>query len=103
MSSQKIEFNVKEGSIKEFFKSESDQYFQRGENFNSYYLLKDVIHIPKHKLQEGVNCVNFQLNDFARGSGKSLVNTYSYSVEDYDSVSYELVPRKFDVQVSYPI
>jgi hypothetical protein len=92
---------IKEESILSFFSEqkikESQQYSGNGQP-NLYYFFKDSIIVSQSELG-GVNTIEFQLTDTSRGSNKKLINTYLYSVKEYDSISFELVLIDFKIDL----
>jgi len=99
----KVKFNVKDKSV-ETFLSEKMIGFPMGENKRCdrsvHNLLTDVLIFKKDCGIKVNEVLNIELFDQARGSGKTLVNKYEYTAEEYDDFSIKLKLTNFKVELS---
>jgi hypothetical protein len=97
------QFNVKDGSVKEFFAThavgihQEDRCHISASEQSAYYFMKDTILVKKSEQFEPGNTLFFELFDKGRNSNKDLVNTYNYAIEEYDDVSVLLRLVDFNV------
>tara|TARA_R110000803_G_scaffold114896_3_gene183335 strand:+ start:434 stop:730 length:297 start_codon:yes stop_codon:yes gene_type:complete len=97
----KVEFNVKDESVKNFFKENALKCidFDRGENI--YYFFKDEIFLKKSDTLTVGTAILFKLKDKSEMSGYSLVNNYYYEIKEHDSMSVKLTLCDFKIEVIY--
>ena len=102
-------FNVKEESIFEFFARNVEGFKEREikDGMNShhqspYHLMVDKIYISKNGMIgiERPGVVEFVLEDRGSGSGRTLLNTYTYKIEEHDDVSLMLRLVDFKVELA---
>ncbi len=100
MKTKKITFNIKDHSISEFFDVNQGDLRSNCSNsgISAYHLMRDEILVSKNKILNATE-VLFELEDYSKGSGKPLTNTYKYSVSEYDSFKYKLTLIDFKISV----
>lgn len=92
-----ITFNVKEKSINHFFEQHAIDYYREDRSnsvmrgsISAYHLMRDDLYLKKSSGIQENQTVIFELSDEAAGSGKKLLNTYTYMSEKYDDVGIKL-------------
>lgn len=103
----KLEILVKENSLIGFLSNRMVDYnvdnFKRQScdgNVNPYYLMKDIIYIKKDEDLTVNQHIIFELEDESKQTKSKLINRYTYSIKEYDDVSYQLLLIDFKVNIN---
>lgn len=103
---QTVRFNVKDGSVKTFLSEKLLVKPEEGERRNSPYpvdasaygMMRDQMLFKKDCGIKIGETIKIELFDRAQGSGKELVNTYTYKAFPYDDVAIVMVLEHFSVE-----
>jgi len=92
-------FEVNTGSLDVFLRQYlSESLDERGQKASAYYKLRDELICKKELPVRIGSTVKISLSDEGRNlSGRVLIHSYSYTVEQYDSISIKLVLTNFNV------
>ena len=99
---ENVKLNVKDKSVHTFLSENllgykpSERRSMDGDE-NPYYLMKDEMYFKKSVGLNAGDSINIELFDFASGSRKELVNSYTYTVSEYDDVAMKLTLSGFVV------
>jgi hypothetical protein len=99
------QFNVKDGSVQEFFAThgvgipQDDRRSLSSSTVSAYHMMKDKILVKKSDLFDVGEFIVFELFDQSVGSKRALVNTYTYIVGEYDDVCIELELTNFEISL----
>ena len=91
---------VKDESVVTFLKDVTinlPEHIVNIQDCNRYNLLKDEILIKRGSIPFN-EIVLIEIKDVSSGSGKELINSYYYEVQDYDDVCSKMILTNFEVE-----
>lgn len=97
----KVRLNIKDKSVESFLKERLVNYVNdrdRHCDSSAYGLMSNEMIFKRGAGVDVESEIVFELYDVSRGSGRELINEYTYTVSEYDSVSVRLTLKHFSVK-----